>query len=78
MFRQSNHSTHYVIVDSEIQGKYHIIDCYVPTREPSVFEGYISKEEILRAWKNKEYEYIVMENVEINLDLLKKECGRLS
>lgn len=72
VFRQSNHSTHYVIVDSEIQGKYHIIDCYVPTREPSVFEGYISKEEILRAWKNKEYEYIVMENVEINLDLLKK------
>ena len=61
VFSQTSDSSHFVNIIGQDENNYYIVDGYVPTLVPSVFEGYVSKEEILRAWSAKNYEYVYIE-----------------
>lgn len=63
VFKQAEHSTHFINIVGETENQYHVVDCYVPTREPSVFDGFVDKEEIKSAWKGKKYEYLILEKI---------------
>lgn len=65
VFKQAEHSTHFINIVGETQNQYRVVDCYVPTREPSVFDGYVDKEEIISAWQGKNFEYIVLDEIRL-------------
>lgn len=60
VFKQTDNSTHYIIVENMDNDNFLIIDGFVPTVVPSRFRGYVKKEEILQAWEAKNYEYILI------------------
>ena len=68
VFKQAEHSTHFVTIVGETINEYHVVDCYVPTRRPSIFDGLVDKKEVISAWQGKNYEYIILEDMELEYD----------
>ena len=60
VFKQSEHSSHCVNVVGLGHNKVYVCDSYVPTRIPTVFEGWINKNSLMEGWKGKNYEYIML------------------
>lgn len=78
VFKQAEHSTHFVNIVGETVRQYRVVDCYVPTREPSVFDGFVDKEEIKSAWEGKNFEYIILDEVSLDYDCIcEKEKGAI-
>ena len=88
VFSQASNSPHYLNVSKVNKGEVYICDGYVPARNVTVFEGYVSMDSILSAWGGTEYEYLlfdhyptinvrdVMTNIELNLwNDIKKYCA---
>ncbi len=70
VFKQAEHATHFINIIGETARQYHVIDCYVPTREPSVFDGFVDKEEIKSAWGGKNFEYIILDEISLDCDCI--------
>lgn len=68
VFKQAEHSTHFINIVGENETQYRVIDCYVPTREPSVFDGYVDKKEIISAWQGKEFEHIILDETSLEYE----------
>ena len=61
-FQHAGNSGHYVNVIGKKNNKFYISDGYVLNGEGRVFEGWLESEQVLEAWKEKNYQYIVYNN----------------
>ncbi len=71
VFKQTEGSSHYIniIGKNEINSRFYISDGYVPTYNPSIFEGWADCKEIMEAWNRMDYEYIVFDIDNIKIDI---------
>lgn len=65
VFSQAGNSAHYINVLGYNEDNLYICDGYVPTMRASNFSGWVSKEELLEAWKGVGYEYLILQDVDI-------------
>lgn len=68
VFSQSNNSPHYINVIGIKQDEVYISDGFVPTRIASVYEGWISLDQIVSAWEAMEYRCLILNFDKINFD----------
>lgn len=61
VFQQAVDSPHYVNLLGENDRQFYLCDGYVPTRETSVYEGWINGDCLIRAWKSMQYEYLILD-----------------
>ncbi len=63
VFGQATDSPHFINVLRKRQEQYDICDGYVPTRDATVFEGTMEKSQVINAWKDMKFEYLVLETL---------------
>lgn len=63
VFRQVEHASHFVNVTGTSEDTFSVCDGYVPSKVAATFMGEISREELLAAWKEMEFEYILFDSV---------------
>lgn len=69
VFKQTEGSPHYVNIlgYDDINNKVFISDGYVPTFNPTVFEGWVDTNGIIEAWKRMDYEYVKLDLADIKI-----------
>lgn len=78
VFRQADHSTHYINVIGIRERELFICDGYVPTKVSSVFDGWTDEESVMEAWKSMGFEYVILENVnKVNRDLIISDIRKM-
>ncbi|MCI8371892.1 MAG: hypothetical protein HFI75_05775 [Lachnospiraceae bacterium] len=61
-FQHSGNSGHFVNVIGMRKGSFYISDGYVLSNEEKFFEGWIESEQLLKAWRGKNNQYIIYRN----------------
>ena len=69
VFQQATNSPHYIDLMGVDGERFYICDGYVPTRETSIFEGWINYDCLIKAWEAMKYEYLIL-NWDKTLDTL--------
>lgn len=67
VFKQVSSAPHLVNILGKKEDELYICDGYVPTREASVFEGWVSCQSVIKAWKKMNAEYIILDK-QIKID----------
>lgn len=75
-FSLNRDAPHFInVLDIKEDGKILILDGYIPTLNSTTFIGYIDFEDFLEAWAEREYEYILLDNLEeLNTEKIKNEA----
>ena len=60
IFSQGKEGTHFVCIEGLQNETIKIVDCYVPTQNPTMFEGWIELKDVMEAWKAMDYEIHVI------------------
>ena len=68
VFRQAENASHYINAIGLCENKICISDGFVPTREPSSYQGWVSLNDILEGWGEKEYEYLCIQNFHVQME----------
>lgn len=63
VFKQANHSSHFVNIMGVFQNCFCICDGYVPTKTASTFIGEVSVSELLTAWKGMDFEFFLFDSI---------------
>lgn len=72
IFKQAKNTPHLLNILGEKENEFYICDGYVPTREASVFEGWVSCRSVIKAWKKMNTEYIILgKQIEIDSQKIK-------
>lgn len=64
IFKQAGDSCHCINIFDVNGDECYIVDGFVPTKEPSVYTGWVSKNMIMEAWKKTSFESIVLNDLE--------------
>lgn len=64
VFKQTKNATHFInaIGLEEDKNKIYISDGFVPTKVPTIYQGWVNLDDILRGWEEKKYEVLCMRN----------------
>ena len=78
VFRQTENSPHYLNIIGMSESKLYIADGYVPTSDPTSYDGLVDKNAIIEAWQKMEFRYILTDydNVSKSLTCVKEIANK--